>query len=57
MQGQTATEVVVYTALVLLVEILVAMLVLFGGPHLSQNMNHTSFPGANHKLKSFNHRV
>ena len=28
-----------------------------GGPHLSQSMNHMSFPGGNHKLDSFYHHV
>ena len=50
-------EVVVYTTLVLLVALLAAALVLSGGPLLSQNMNHTFFPGANHKLGSFCHHV
>ena len=50
-------EVVVYMALMLLVAQLVAVLALSGGPLLSQNMNHTFFLGANHKLDSFFHHV
>ena len=50
-------EVVVYRELVLLVALLVAILALSRVPHLSQNMNHTSFPGENHKLNNFYHHV
>ena len=50
-------EVVVYRELVLLVALVVVMIVLSGGPHLSQNMNHMFFPGENHKLDNFCHRV
>ena len=46
-----------YMALMLLFELLTAALVLSGGPLLSQNMNHTLYPGENHKLGSFFHRV
>ena len=48
---------VVYTALMLLVVPLEAMLAFPRGPHLSQNMNLMSFPGTNHKLDSFYHHV
>ena len=46
-------EVVAYTVPVLLVVLLAAVLALSGGPHLSQSMNHMSFPRANHKLYMF----
>ena len=46
-----------YMTLVLLVVLLMAMLALFGDPHLSQSMNHMSFPPSNHKLDSFFHHV
>ena len=52
-QGQTAMEVVVYMAPMLLVVLLAAVLSLSGGSHLSQSMNRTSFPRANHKNDSF----
>ena len=50
-------EVVVYMTPVLLVVLLMSMLALFGGPHLSQSMNHMSFPRENHKRNSFCHHV
>ena len=46
-----------YTEPMLLVVLLAAVLALSGGPHLSQSMNHASFPRANHKLDSFCHHV
>ena len=49
MWGQTATKVAMDMELVLLVVLLAAILALSMGPPLSQSMNHTSFPGANHK--------
>ena len=42
-----------YMVFVLLVVLLATVLALFGGPLLSKTMNHTSFPGANHKRDSF----
>ena len=48
---------VVYTAPALLVVPPEAALAFPKGPNLSQNMNHTSFPGANHNLDSFYHHV
>ena len=46
-----------YMALMMLVVLLVAVLALSMGPNLSQNVNHTFLPGANHKLDSFYHHV
>ena len=46
-----------YMTLVLLVVPLVAVAALPGDPQISQNMNHTFFLGANHKLDNFYHHV
>ena len=52
-QGKIAIEVVVYMVPGILVVLLAAVLVLSGGPPLSQSMNRTSFPGENHKRNRF----
>ena len=57
MTGKTASGAVVYIAPTLLVVPFVAVLAFFGAPHPSQSMNHTSFPGVNHKLDSFYRHV
>ena len=50
-------EVVAYMVPVFLVALLAIVLTLFGGPLLSQSMNHMFFPRASHKLDSFYHHV
>ena len=46
-----------YTTPTLIAVESVVALAFLGGPHLSQSMNHMSFPGANHKLGSFYRHV
>ena len=48
-QDKITLEVAVNMVLMLLVVLLAVVLVLFWDPPLSQSMNHTSFPQANHK--------
>ena len=46
-----------YIVPTLLVVPLVVAFALPGGIHISQSMNHMSFPGENHKPDSFYHHV